>query len=118
MVVITRHFSHRVFPTQAALIIEPVGTLDNHAAMSFEKNVTTEITAGYPKVIFDFRELDFMSSSGIRVLVVARNLVKASGGVVAVCNLKSHIREVIELSGINRIVHLCDDRKSAFAAVR
>ena len=114
-----QRFSHRIQRTDGALVIATRGNLDSTAAMTFEKAVIEELQQSEDqRVIFDCEALEFLSSSGIRILVVARNLAHERGGSVAVCAVRAHIQEVLVMSGIDNILSICANRRAALQALR
>ena len=82
------------------VVIGPRGSLDSVAAFAFERVITRALGNADVPVVFDCERLEFLSSSGIRILVVAPNLTHVGGGIVALCNLRPHILDVIRLSGL------------------
>ncbi len=53
---------------------------------------------------FDFRETEFMDSSGIGLLMGRYKLMRALGGTVYITNAGERIRKILMLSGIHKII--------------
>ena len=53
---------------------------------------------------FDFRNTEFMDSSGIGLLMGRYKLVKALGGEVRITHAGERIRKILVLSGIHKII--------------
>ena len=98
-----------------ALVLVPVGWLDSGNASSFESVVMDRCTSGERRLIVDFSRLDFISSSGMRVLLIAAKALKAADGRLVLCSMKDHVQEVFLISGFDRIITIEDSREAALA---
>lgn len=78
------------------LTIAPVGRLDSSTSSEFgeyvEKNLTDEVS----KLIFDFKGVDFLSSKGLRILVLAYKTLDGRPMEITGCN--DAVREILRLS--------------------
>lgn len=93
------------------------GRLDSNTSEAFEQRVMGKIDAGSRQLVIDFSELEYISSAGLRVLLMAAKQLKGVGGAFALCGLKEHIREVFEISGFLPILTVVDDLDAAINAV-
>lgn len=100
-----------------ALVLLPVGRLDSANARSFESMVMDRVGSGEKRVVVDFSRLSFISSSGMRVLLLAAKKLHASQGKLVLCAMADHIHEVFRISGFDRIIPIRDTRESAMAEV-
>ena len=100
-----------------ALVLIPAGRIDSGNARAFESIVTEHISGGEHRVIVDFSRLDFISSSGLRVLLIAAKTLKVHKGSLALCAMKDHIKEVFEISGFDRIIPIRSTRQEALTAL-
>jgi stage II sporulation protein AA (anti-sigma F factor antagonist) len=96
------------------LIIRISGELDHHFADYARNKMDNEILKSTTRnVIFDFTKLVFMDSSGIGVIAGRyKNIKRLRGKSVIVCTNK-HIRKILEMSGIFRLMPLYDSIDSA-----
>ena len=53
--------------------------------------------------VFDFRELEYISSAGLGVLLVAHKRLMRSGGALRLINVNSHIHDVFHYSGFVKL---------------
>ena len=53
--------------------------------------------------VVDFRELDYISSSGLGVLLATQKRLTPSGGGLRIINANSHIRDIFRYSGLDQI---------------
>lgn len=77
------------------------GQIDSTAAGLFEESIVSLISSGTNNMIVDFSQVKFISSAGLRVLLLAAKKVKPYGGKVTLCNLSSDVKEVFDISGFS-----------------
>lgn len=92
------------------LHVIPTGELDLSTAPELEPLVMDAITAGR-HVVLDLRELEFMDSSGVRILIEAQNAAGDGPGRLTVVRPASRtaVGQVIEVSGIEPVLELVGD---------
>ena len=61
------------------------------------------IDGGERRLVIDFEKLDYVSSTGLRVLLVAAKRLKSADGKIVLSSLKPHILEVFEIAGFKSI---------------
>jgi anti-anti-sigma factor len=88
------------------------GRLDTETSPSVEKRLMNLMDQGERRLVFDFSELTYISSSGLRVLIeVVRNLQKTNGK-LALAALSDHVHEIIKIAGFTSIFSIyptCDE---------
>lgn len=55
-------------------------------------------------LVFDCSQMEYISSSGLRVVLKAHKQVTAAGGKFILRNLNSEVRSVMDLTGFSRIL--------------
>jgi anti-anti-sigma factor len=80
-------------------ILTPKGRLDNTTAAAFEEAVKAATAAGATRLLIDFSEVPYISSGGLRVILVAAKSLAANGGRLALCSLNPRVAEIIDMSG-------------------
>ena len=99
-----------------ALVVMPRGRLDSNTSPAFEAHLLGRVE-GPARVVVDFTGLDYISSAGLRVLLMASKKARQGGAKLALCGLQPAVREVFEISGFLSILTVCDDRAQALARV-
>jgi anti-anti-sigma factor len=94
------------------------GRLDGTSAKGVEERMLQLIDAGARRLIIDLSELDYISSVGLRVFMMAAKRLKLVGGRMVVCALQPTVQEVFEIAGFNTIFGIFGDRQQALAGVR
>jgi anti-anti-sigma factor len=96
-------------------VINPIGSLDFNNSTDFEKKVMSVIEAGNQNIIIDFAQLNFISSAGLRVLLMTAKKLKSSGGKLGLSSLNEQISEVLTISGFTAIFAIFDTADDAIA---
>lgn len=80
------------------------GNVDASTSPNVEHAVNNAIVGGSKRVIFDMSGVGYISSAGLRALLLAAKQAKAAGGGVAVFGLQPSVEEVFTVAGFGRIV--------------
>jgi anti-sigma B factor antagonist len=75
------------------------GKLNTTTAKAFEERIVRHIESGNRRFIIDLAQLDYISSSGLRVLVSASQRLANENGKIVLCSLKDPVREVFKIVG-------------------
>ena len=94
------------------LVIALTGEIDHHCAKQYMQTITGKIEAYTPRIcILDFREVSFMDSSGIAVVINAlRNMHKIDGK-LSLEGLNPQPLKVFRASGIDKLVTIQEEVK-------
>jgi anti-anti-sigma factor len=72
-----------------------------------EFNAAVEEAQGESQaVVLDFKELSYMASAGLRVLVAAQKRAKAAGGTLTLINVVKDVMEVLEVTGLDEVLDI------------
>lgn len=99
------------------LIIIPSGRLDGHGAGLLQEALMTHMSENVRHIILNLADVPYISSAGIRIFLIARNLVKSRGGHVMLCNLGEFPKNVLTMAGMDRVFRIYDDLNQAFADI-
>jgi anti-sigma B factor antagonist len=95
-----------------AVVLAPQARVDSATAKAFEDKVVAAVGSGAVRVVVDFSGLDYISSAGLRVVLVGAKMTKAPRKFV-LCGMKPGIREIFDMSGFSRILAIHADRATA-----
>lgn len=84
------------------MVITLKGRLDTLTAPQLEEELGTGLD-GVEKLIFDFNELEYISSAGLRVLLSAQKTMNTRGS-MTVKNVSEEIREIFDVTGFSDIL--------------
>ena len=83
------------------------GELDHHGAKGLMGRLDREIEVALPlRLVLDFGGVTFMDSSGIAVVMRARQRMSALGGTVKLRRAAPQVRKVLDAAGIGRLVEM------------
>ncbi len=99
------------------LVLKPEGRLDSNTINAAETEMFSYLEKGETRIVLDLSNLDYISSSGLRLVLMMGKRLNLKGGKLALCGLKPQIREVFEISGFISIITVMDSRAEAEAAV-
>lgn len=84
-------------------VVELIGRLDSNTSKAVEDRLAALLDGGVKAMVLDFAALEYVSSAGLRVLLVVAKRMKAAQGRLAICGLRPEVREVFEISGFSKI---------------
>ncbi|HEB81397.1 MAG TPA: anti-sigma factor antagonist [Gammaproteobacteria bacterium] len=73
------------------------GSLDSNTASQLQQTVDKEINDSTELTVLDFKDLDFLSSAGLRVIFKAKKIMDNNGGKFLLVNLQPQIKKVFEI---------------------
>lgn len=89
------------------LIVSVSGRIDHNASEEFTlalEPLLKSCAQGHPALLLDFSGVEYISSAGLRVLMIASRRAKAQQGVFAIAALRPLVQEVFAISRFNLIV--------------
>jgi stage II sporulation protein AA (anti-sigma F factor antagonist) len=101
-----------------ALVVSPHGQINSANAAAVESDLIKQIDSGEHKVVLDLSGLDYISSAGLRVVLLVAKRLKQHTGALALCNIQPHVREVFDISGFLSILTVVESRGDALALMR
>jgi anti-anti-sigma factor len=102
--------------TGAARIACPAGRLDTASAPAVEPALLAMIVPG-ARVVLDLSAVTYISSAGLRIVLKAAKQARAGGGGFALAAPQPAVREVLEVSGFDRIIAIHPTRAAAIASL-
>ena len=82
------------------LTIAIEGRLDTSTAPKFQEEFVGAIGSA-DEIVLDFAGLAYVSSAGLRVLLMGQKAAKAKGAEMCVCNVSEEIMEVLDMTGFS-----------------
>jgi anti-anti-sigma factor len=99
------------------LVIALEGRLDGITCPAMQRYLVEVIDRGDSRILLDCERLAYISSAGLRVLLIAAKSLRTRVGVIALSGLQYHVREVIEIAGFNILIPIFDQKEDAIAAL-
>lgn len=89
------------------------GRIDTSNFSEFEQVVNQLFNNGVKNIIFDCSGLNYISSSGLRVFLVAQKKTILLKGRLHLCNMQPAIKEIFGISGFSNIFKIFDNLSEA-----
>lgn len=94
------------------------GRIDGSSAAQFEEAIRTAIVDSDRAVIMDFEKLVYISSAGLRAILLTAKSLQSRDAKLVLCSLSEQIREVFEISGFDKVLAIHPTRAAALAALK
>jgi anti-sigma B factor antagonist len=94
-----------------------VGRLDSNTSPRFEEKLFQAILEGAKNKVVDFKDIDYISSAGLRVILKAFKALQREDGRIMLCSMQNYVRQLFKVTGIDAfvpIVATTDDALDAF----
>ncbi len=81
--------------------------LDHHITDEVREEIDYILnTKPIKNIIFDFKNIKFMDSSGIGIIIGRYKKISSDGGKVHVINVNERVKKIFDLSGMNKIISI------------
>lgn len=99
------------------LTLSLAGRLDGVTSKGVEERILALIDGGARRLLLDLAGLEYISSIGLRVLMLAAKRMKAVDGKLAVSALRPAIRKVFDIAGFDTVLHIVATRAEGVQAL-
>jgi anti-sigma B factor antagonist len=99
-------------------VISVAGEVDLYSAPELKEHILTAIDGGKTSIVVDLSRATFIDSTTLGVLVGARKRLRERDGSVAVVCADDDKLGLFEMTGLDRVFSIHEDRAAALAAVR
>lgn len=100
------------------LILHLAGRLDSSSSPELERQVTEQVENGAHRLVFDLGALDYISSAGLRVILLAGKKLRGVKGKLVLVGLRDMVREVFDMSGFMTLFAVEDTVDAGVAKAR
>lgn len=95
------------------VIIEIEGRLDTTNYNQLEKKLLENIESDNKNLLIDCTKMDYVSSSGLRIFLMALKKITSLNGKFVLCGLQENIAEIFEISGFTSIFQIFENQEVA-----
>ena len=106
---------HQVLDTVDLVFMS--GRVDAQSAPGVNEEIVNILDQGKNKMLINFKDLEYISSAGLRILIIIAKKLRASEGGLALCSLEEKIYEVFDVSGFTAIFQIYDTQEEAIKAL-
>lgn len=89
------------------------GRLDSNTSQGFEEKIFNAITDGSKQMVIDFKDIDYISSAGLRVILKATKALNREKGKIMLCSMQDYVKEVFEIAGFDAFLPIVENRDEA-----
>lgn len=93
------------------------GRVDGTNAQAFDTELDELIADSDNAIVLDLEGLSYMSSAGLRSILVTAKRLQTRKANLALCSLRPTINEIFQIAGFDRILDVCEGRGDAIAKV-
>ena len=97
------------------LVLDISGRLDTSNYRNLEDILLALIDRGEKEIVINCSDMNYISSSGLRVLLMALKKITAAGGKCYLCNLQENIREIFDIAGFTSVFKIFNSLEEATA---
>jgi anti-anti-sigma factor len=95
------------------IVVAPAGRIDTTTAPVVERHLNALLAGGERRVVVDFAGVDYISSAGLRVMLMLARRMKESNGRLALCAFPEPVRQVFQLAGFLPLFTVCESQDIA-----
>ncbi len=106
-------FQSEIIETDGTQQIILTGRLDSATSNAFERTLKNLFENPESLVMMDFSALDFVSSAGLRVVLMTAKRAKQTKSRLVLFNMQPQVKDVFEISGFLKILDVVDNRNAA-----
>ncbi len=89
--------------TNGILILAFNGRLDAITSNAAQERIVSLIDKGETRLIADLSQLEYISSAGLRVFIMAAKRLKTGNGKIVLCSLTDPIKEIFDIAGFSAL---------------
>ena len=99
------------------VIAKANGRIDSSNSREFHSGLEAVITDDDSAVVLNFEDVSYISSAGMRVILLTAKSLQSSGAKFVLCSMDESIREVFKISGFDKIIPIHGSQSQALTAV-
>ena len=100
------------------LVVKAEGRVDGANAPEFQDELEAAIEETDRVVVLDMEQLSYISSAGLRVILLTARTLRQQDAKFAVCSLADPIREIFEISGFDKIIAIHASQAEAVSELK
>lgn len=97
-------------PSSATILVLN-GELNNQTSSQLSEAINTVMNCPTQTLVLDMEGVSFISSTGIGVIVKARNTLKQNGSDVTMMNIQPQVKRVFDIMQLTPILKVCENQQ-------
>ena len=99
-------------------VLEAHGRVDDSTAKEFFDRLIAVINSGSRRVVIDFKNLAYISSVGLRALLLADRVATQKQGKLVLCGISGDVRRLFEIGAFLDVFMVCSSQQDAICRLR
>jgi len=99
-------------------VLEAHGRVDASTAKEFCDRLITVINSGSRRIVIDFKNLAYISSAGLRALLLADRAATQKQGKLALCEITGDVKRLFEIGAFLDVFMICASKQEAIGRLR
>ena len=99
------------------VIAKADGRIDSSNSREFHSELEATVADSDAGLVLDFEDVSYISSAGMRVILLTAKSLQKSGTKFALCSMNDSIREVFRISGFDKVIEIHESQAEALSAV-
>lgn len=104
-------------PVGDVLVVAPIGHINSENATALETELLQHVDQGHHRIVLDFGQVDYVSSAGLRVVLMLAKQLRQVAGRLVLSGLQPQVREVFDISGFLTILKVAETRAAALTVL-
>lgn len=101
-----------------ATVVEVKGRIDSTTAPALGERLTTNLEAPKVRLVLDLSRLEYISSAGFRVLLLAAKRAEEAGSRFVLCGVSGKVRQLFDIGGFLDLFVISGSRDEGIAAAQ
>jgi len=99
---------------ESIVILDISGALNLYVASLLRDTVDKKILEGHTRLMVNLRNVDYIDSSGIGVLIICAQSLQKCGGALALSDASDDVKKVFALTGLQKYFKFFKNESEAF----
>ena len=103
-----------------AVVVSPAGRIDQSNVDRFQASLTPHLQTcaeGQHQLVLDLSKLEYISSAGLRILMIAARQSKAQKGTLLLAGVQPLVKEILEIGKFTTVLTILPSLRDALAKV-
>jgi anti-anti-sigma factor len=100
---------------KGVMVVDIEGKMNTGASPDAEKYLNGLLDEGVTKMLLNLEYLDFIASTGLRVILATGKKLAGVRGKLAICNPNITVMDVLKISGFNKMFNVYDSEEEALS---
>ena len=102
---------------EGVTVVGVKGRIDSATAPALGKSLTDNLGALNMRIVLDLSQLEYISSAGFRILLVAARRAEETGSRLVLCGVAGKVKQLFDLGGFLDLFTIAATREEGIASV-